>query len=292
MPATNPPRFDLQSHSTCSDGALPPAGVVAAAAAAGVQALALSDHDSVEGVAEAIAAGREHGVRIVRAVEISAIHRGELDLHILGYGIDHEHPALAEALEAYRRDRDLRAHRMGQALIELGFTVDLSFIDERQAAGQTVGRPHLAEAVVGEPANAERLAAEGIDGISPMIASYLIEGKPAFRMREIPTVSQAVELIHRVGGVAVWAHPFWDIKDAEDVGETIGVFRDWGIDGVEAFYVTHDREQTLFAAEQARSRGMLTTGSSDFHGPEHKLFSRFCAFELHGLTPELGPILD
>jgi 3',5'-nucleoside bisphosphate phosphatase len=119
-----PPRFDLQSHSTHSDGELPAGEVVAAAAAAGVELLALSDHDTVSGVSEALAAGERSDVAIVPAVEISAIDRGpaaERELHILGYLIDHSGAALAARLAEFLADREQRTLRMAAALRELGF---------------------------------------------------------------------------------------------------------------------------------------------------------------------------
>ena len=97
-------------------------------------------------------------------------------------------------------------------------------------------------------------------------------------------------MIHAAGGVAVWAHPFWDFSDPRQVAEAIRSFHALGIDGIEAFYITHDAEQTRVAAGAAAELGLLRTGSSDFHGPEHPLFHRFLAHELHGLTPELGPL--
>jgi len=144
--------------------------------------------------------------------------------------------------------------------------------------------------VLTAPANASRLKAEQIDDIGSLIRGYLIEGKQAFRLRETPTVAQAVEAIHDAGGVAIWAHPFWDIPDADEVLATIDRFRALKIDGVEAFYVTHSREQTVLLAERCAELGLLSTGSADFHGPENRLFSRFLAFELYGLAPNLGPI--
>src|SRR3954452_17639702 len=111
------PAFDLQSHSTYSDGALPPAEVVARAAAAGVELLALSDHDTVDGVAEALeAAARLRTIRVVVATELSALDGDREDLHILGYGIDHTDPAFLESLERLRADRGARADRMADAL--------------------------------------------------------------------------------------------------------------------------------------------------------------------------------
>ena len=287
------PRFDLQSHSTHSDGALPAAEVVALAAEAGVELLALSDHDTVSGVAEAIAAGAEHGVRVVAAVEISAVDEGASEpreLHILGYLIDHSGPLLTERLGEFLADREQRTLRMAAALREVGFELDEAEIRARVAEGKPIGRPHLAEAVLRAPANAERLRSENIDDIGSLIRGYLIEGRPSFRMRETPTVTQAIEAIHEAGGVAVWAHPFWDVSDPAEVLSSIDRFRALGIDGVEAFYVTHTREQTELLAERCAELGLLSTGSADFHGPENRLFSRFLAFDTYGLEPNLGPI--
>jgi predicted metal-dependent phosphoesterase TrpH len=287
------PRFDLQSHSTHSDGALPAAEVVQRAAESGVELLALSDHDTVGGVSEALAAGERLGIRVVPAVEISAIDDGAFtprELHILGYNIDHTGQLLTERLAEFLADREHRTMRMAAALGELGFELDEREIAARVAEGLPIGRPHLAEAVLASPANASRLEAEQIDDIGALIRAYLIEGRPAFRLRETPTVAQAVEAIHDAGGVAIWAHPFWDISEADEVIESIERFHALGIDGVEAFYVTHTREQTELLAERCGALGMLTTGSADFHGPENRLFSRFLAFETYGLQANLGPI--
>jgi predicted metal-dependent phosphoesterase TrpH len=288
-----PLRFDLQSHSTHSDGALPAADVVERAAAAGVELLALTDHDTVTGVSEALAAGHRLGVRVIPAVEISAVDDGSpmpRELHILGYSIDHTSPRLTAQLAEFLADREQRTLRMAAALRELGWELDEREISERNAAGQPIGRPHLAEAVLAVPGNAARLEDEGINDIGSLIRAYLIDGRPAFRLRETPTVAQAVDAIHAAGGLAVWAHPFWDLSDPADVLESIDRFRALAIDGVEAFYVTHTREQTELLAERCATLGLLTTGSADFHGPDNRLFSRFLAFDTYGIEPNLGPI--
>jgi hypothetical protein len=293
-----PLRFDLQSHSTHSDGALEAAEVVERAARAGVELLALSDHDTVSGVAEALLAGERHGVRVVPAVEISAIDAdGEeggigtpRELHILGYNIDHAGPVLTARLAEFLADREQRTLRMAAELKELSFELDETQIDGRVAAGKPIGRPHLAEAVLAAPANAGRLKDEQIDDIGSLIRGYLIEGKPAFRLRETPTVEQAIEAIHEAGGVAIWAHPFWDIPEPDEVLATIDRFRVLGIDGVEAFYVTHTREQTELLGKRCVQLGLLSTGSADFHGPDNRLFSKFLAFEVYDFEPNLGPI--
>jgi predicted metal-dependent phosphoesterase TrpH len=287
------PRFDLQSHSTHSDGALPAAEVVQRAADAGVELLALSDHDTISGVSEAIAAGERLGVRVVPAVEISAVDAGSSvprELHILGYDIDYTGAAMTARLTDFLADREKRTLRMRDALREVGFDLDEAEIDARIAEGKPIGRPHLAGAVLRAPANAERLQREEIDDVGSLIRGYLIEGKPAFRLRETPTVAEAVEAIHEAGGVAIWAHPFWDISDPDEVLATIDRFHALGMDGVEAFYITHTRENTELIAKRCAELGLLTTGSADFHGPENRQFSKFMAFDTFGIEPNLGPI--
>jgi hypothetical protein len=284
------PSFDLQSHSVHSDGALSPAEVVASAAAAGVALFALSDHDTTEGVAEAVAAADRAGIRLVTATEITALFDGRQDLHVLGYGIDPADSTLVAALARSRGDRENRARAMIEALTGLGFAVDEEMLAQRSAQGQSIGRPHLARAVVSRPENRERLAAAGLLDPTAFLVEYLIEGRPAFVARAAPSVPEAIELIHVAGGVAVWAHPFWDIENAEAVIEALERFQAAGLDGVEAFYVTHTEEQTRLLAAHAAQRGLLTTGSSDFHGPEHHTFMRFRAFSTFGLEPTLGPL--
>jgi predicted metal-dependent phosphoesterase TrpH len=284
--AADAPAFDLQSHSTHSDGALPAAEVVARAAAAGVELLALSDHDTVAGVPEALAAAEAHGIRLSPAAELSSVHGAHEDLHILGYGIDPSDPGLQAALEDFRADRGRRIHAMADRLRELGFALD----DEAFAGRESVGRPHLADAVLANPANAERLAREGIKGKKELFPPYLVPGAAAYVARSRPTVEEAIDVIHQAGGVAVWAHPFWDVSDPEEVLRTVRKFAAAGLDGVECFYPEHSREQAILLADECEARGLLSTGSSDFHGPDHEHFDRFLAFDLYGRAARLGPI--
>jgi 3',5'-nucleoside bisphosphate phosphatase len=285
MTQTERPRFDLQSHSTCSDGALAPSEVVARAAQAGVELLALSDHDTVAGVAEALAAAAHNGLALSPAAELSAVHGGYEDLHILGYELDHEDPGLQAALTDFRADRGRRVARMAERMRELGFALDDAALQR-----ETVGRPHLADAVLAHPANAQRLHDEGIDGRDSLFPKYLVPGALAYIPRSRPTVPEAIEVIHAAGGVAVWAHPFWDVDAAEEALETLDGFAAAGLDGVEAFYATHTERETRLLHQAATSRGLLATGSTDFHGPDHDRFDAFRGFSLFGLEPILGPI--
>jgi 3',5'-nucleoside bisphosphate phosphatase len=286
----DPPTFDLQSHSQHSDGELTPDGVVAAAAAAGVELLALTDHDTVDGVGEAGRAAEQVGLRLVSGVEISTIDADMRDLHILGYLIDDRDPRLCRQLEEYRSARARRAAAIVQAIRELGFELDDRTLQDREAEGKSVGRPHLAEAVVSHPANAQRLADERCVDPSAFLEAYLIEGRPAFRPREAPSVAEAIEAIHAAGGMAVWAHPFWDVSDPAEVLATIDRFKAARLDGVECFYTTHGREQAELLADRCAELGLLSTGSSDFHGPRHRQFSKFRGFSTYGREPVLGPL--
>ncbi len=284
------PTFDLQAHSRHSDGVLEAAEVVERAAAAGVELFALSDHDTTDGVPEAAARARELGMRFSPAAELSAVHGAHEDLHVLGYELDVADADLIALLRDFRDDRARRIEAMADRLRELGFELDDAPLVARREAGKPIGRPHLADAVLAHPANAQRLKEEGIHGKDELFPPYLVPGARAYVARSRPTVPQAIEVIHAAGGVAVWAHPFWDLDDPAETLATLGEFTGHGLDGVECFYATHTEDQTRLLHAAALERGLLTTGSSDFHGPAHDRFSGFRAFDVHGLTVELGPI--
>jgi len=282
--------FDLQSHSAYSDGALAPAEVMRRARAEGMELVALTDHDTVDGVEEARAAARENGLRFSPAAEISAVEGAHADLHVCGYELDVTDAALLDALREWRADRQRRVEAIADRLEELGFTVDRSVLEERRAQGLPIGRPHIADAVLGHPDNRSRLVAEGAEDKDAFFPAYLVPGAKAFVQRSRPTVPEAIEIIHAAGGVAVWAHPFWDIDDADEVLATVAGFVANGLDGVEVFYPTHSEEQTALLHDACAARDLLITGSADFHAPDHDRFSRFGAFETYGREPRLGPI--
>ena len=288
--SSSAPTFDLQSHSIHSDGELAPAIVVEAAARAGVELLALSDHDNTAGVAEAARAAREHDITLVPAVEISVLDEAAADLHLLGYLIDPDNAALTAQLSRARADREQRSDRIVARLKELGWSVDEAFLADRVSAGKSIGRPHLAEAVYHHPENSPRLSAEQLSDPTAFLVAYLIPDAPAFVARVAPNIEEAISLVHDAGGVAVWAHPFWDIEADPAVLETLDRFVGLGLDGVEAFYTTHTRPQTELLASRAADLGLLTTGSADYHGPGHRRFNHFRAFETYDLPVNMGPI--
>lgn len=258
--------IELQSHSTVSDGQLAPAEVVAEAAKAGVTTLALSDHDAIGGVEEAGAAAADCGIDFVPAVEMSCVHEHADDLHVCGYWV--ELGAIAAACERAQQERVTRAAEIVDNLRREGFDIHLEDAIREAGDALSVGRPHIA-----------RAAGAG-ERMGPFFEQYLVPGAKAFVPRRWPTAEQAVELIHAAGGVAVVAHPYWDVKDPGQVEELIRALQ---IDGIEAFYPDHDRRQTEHLLALCEELDLTPTGSSDYHGPTHKTFSRFGAYQTYGL---------
>jgi predicted metal-dependent phosphoesterase TrpH len=264
---------ELQSHSTHSDGQLAPGGVVAEAAEAGVTTLALSDHDSVAGVPEAEEAGRELGVEIVPAVEMSCVHEYAEDLHICGYWIDLE--KIEPACERAQQERRTRAGEIVENLRGFGFELTLDDAIREAGGADSIGRPHIAK------------AAGATGDLGPFFEEYLVPGAKAFVPRRWPDAEQAICLIREAGGVAVIAHPYWDISEPGEVDDLI---RSLGADGVETFYPTHSEEQTKHLLELCAELDLVPTASSDYHGPTHKTFAKFGAYETYGLgEPQVPP---
>jgi predicted metal-dependent phosphoesterase TrpH len=258
--------IELQSHSTHSDGQLAPADVVAEAAKAGVTTLALSDHDSVAGVGEAMTAGEKLGVEIVPAVEMSCVHEYAEDLHVCGYWVDLE--KIEPACERAQRERRERAGEIVENLRGLGFELTLEDAVREAGGADSIGRPHIAK------------AAGATGDLGPFFEEYLVPGAKAFVPRRWPDAEQAIALIHEAGGVAVIAHPYWDISAPDEVEDLI---RSLGADGVETFYPTHSEAQTKHLLDLCAELDLVPTASSDYHGPTHKTFARFGAYDTYSL---------
>ncbi len=271
------PLIDLQSHSTVSDGQLEPADVARSAVAAGVTVMALTDHDGVAGVAEASAVAEAAGIVNVPAAEMSCVHEYSEDLHVCGYWVDTER--IGPACERAQQERVDRAREIIANLNRHG--VEVSFEDAVAEAGaaDAIGRPHIAKA-----------AGAGPD-LGPFFEEYLVPGAKAFVSRKWPSAEQAVELIHDAGGVAVVAHPYWDVAEPAQVRDLIeSLVRDVGLDGIESFYPSHTPEQTKHCLELCEQFDLVPTASSDFHGPTHRTFSRWGAYDTYGLgEPRVPP---
>ena len=263
--------IDLQSHSTVSDGQLEPGDVARAAAEAGVTVMSLTDHDGVAGVEEATRVAEELGIENVPATEMSCVHRYSEDLHICGYWVDLERiaPACAKAQQE-RVDRAQGDHRQPQRPRGRG---DASRTRSPRRAPPTRSAARTSPR---RPAPAPTSARSSRSTWCP--------GAKAFVSRKWPSAEQAVELIHDAGGVAVVAHPYWDVQDPEQVRDLVeSLVRDVGLDGIETFYPPHTAEQTKHCLELCEEFDLVPTASSDFHGPTHKTFSRWGAYDTYGL---------
>jgi predicted metal-dependent phosphoesterase TrpH len=262
--------IDLQAHSTVSDGQLEPGDVATAAADAGVSVMSLTDHDAVAGVSDAIAAALQAGIECVPAVEMSCVHTYSDDLHVLGYWVDVE--AIAPACSRAQQERVSRAREIIERLNGYGVEVTFEAAVAEAGAADSIGRPHIA-----------RAAGAGPD-LGPFFEEYLVPGAKAFVPRRWPSAEEAVELIHAAGGVAVVAHPYWDVREPSQVRDLVeSLKRDVGLDGIETFYPPHTKAQTAHCLELCRELDLVPTGSSDFHGPTHKTFARFGAYDTYGL---------
>jgi hypothetical protein len=240
---------DLHAHSTASDGSRAPADVIREAKRIGLAAIALTDHDTVAGIPEATATAEALGLRVVPGIELSAVE-GDVETHILGLHLS-DTRELEAKLVSLREMRRTRAERMVQRLNELGVRIDFASVLE-QAAGGAIGRPHVARAMI-----AEGWAVDFRDAFD----RYLGNGRPAYVSKERLAVSEATELIHRAGGLAVLAHP-----SHSGTRERIAAFVEQGIDGVEVRHPSHSAEDTARLAALVEHFSLVPSGGSDWHG--------------------------
>ena len=212
------------------------------------------------------------------------------DLHVCGYELRHDDPELRDTLADFRADRGRRIWAMADRLEELGFVLDRAELHAREAAGAPLGRPHLADAVLAHPGNAAKLRAEGIDGKDTLFPPYLVPGAVAYVARSRPTVEEAIDVIHAAGGVAVWAHPFWDIADPETGARGDRPLRGRRARRRRGLLRDPRRGADALLYEARASAGCSPPARPTSTVPSTSRFSRFGAFELYGLEPVLGPI--
>jgi 3',5'-nucleoside bisphosphate phosphatase len=243
------PFVDLHSHSTASDGSRAPADVIREAKRVGLTAIALTDHDTLDGIAEATATGEELGVRVVPGVELSAVE-GDAETHILGLHLT-DTREMEEALIGLREMRRSRAQRIVIRLNELGVRVEFSSVLE-QAAGGAIGRPHVARAMI-----AEGWAVDFRDAFD----RYLGNGRPAYVSKDRLAVTDAIGLIHRAGGLAVLAHP-----GQAGTKDRVEAFVRQGIDGLEVRHPGHTSEDTTRLGALVAHFSLVASGGSDWHG--------------------------
>ncbi len=250
-------RFDLHAHTTASDGTLEPAALVRHAVERGLAAIALTDHDSVAGIPEALRAAEEsrragHDITVVPGVELSAVHGGR-DVHILGYLVDYADPRLLADLADLRQARERRATSIVTALNAAGYSIELAEVLSLSDGG-AVGRSHVARALVHRGHAAD---------VSDAFRRLLGRGAPFYVPKDVRTPAEVIGLVRAAGGLPVLAHP--GVTGVDDLlPELIAA----GLAGIEVYHSEHSAAHTARYLRRAEESGLLVTGGTDFHGPD------------------------
>jgi predicted metal-dependent phosphoesterase TrpH len=251
-------RYDLHTHSTASDGTLTPAELVSRATASGIEVLALTDHDTLDGVAEAEIAADAVALRLIAGVEIS-VSWGGRTIHIIGLRIDAENETLRAGLERLTEYRYWRAKEIGRRLAKEGIYGAYEGA-KKLSNGRMIGRTHFARFLVGcgyAPSTRE------------VFKRYLVKGKPGHVAGDWAALDEAVGWICGAGGQAVIAHPARYRFSAAKLRRLIGLFKEQGGGGIEVVSGSHSRDEYQIYADRARENGLLGSVGSDYHGPDN-----------------------
>ena len=241
---------DLHIHTNCSDGTFTPREVVERAEAVGLNVIAITDHDSMEGVAEAQQHGDRRGVDVIAGAEISSYH-GEQEFHVIGLYLDTVNPQFLQKLDEIRTARRERIFEMVEKLKKMGVDLDGQEVID-SADGGSPGRTHLAQALVDH---------SHVKDLPEAFYRYVGDSGPAFVPKRYMTVEDTIAAIRSVGGVSILAHPGLTNRD-----NYIPIFVEMGLNGVEAFYPMYNREQTAHYLDMAQRMGLVVSGGSDCHG--------------------------
>lgn len=247
--------IDLHVHSKMSDGTLTPTEVVKLAYEKGLSAIALTDHDTVDGVEEAINAGKEYGVEVIPGVELSAEYKGS-DLHILGLKVDIYNEEFARKVAVCRDSRYNRNLKMVEKLNEQGFSITWEEMLKR-FGNITITRAHFAQYLIDEGYVASKEEA---------FSKYLEPGRPCYVSREKVTPKEAIDMILGAGGHPILAHPMLYKMPLDRLESVIVMLKDYGLQGIEAVYSLNRPEDDSYLAKLAKRHGLYVTGGSDFHG--------------------------
>lgn len=252
VPAEAGNRVDLHLHSTCSDGRLEPAAVIQAAGEAGLEVVALTDHDTLAGIDEAARTADELGLEFVPGIELST-YDGNVSTHILGYFIDSQDQSFAEHLNEAREARARRAREMVDKLNAQGLGVTIDQVIAQASVEGLIARPHVARAL---------LEGGWVKSYRQAFDRFIAAGRPAYVPTQRLEPAEGIAMIHAAGGVAVLAHP----AQAHDE-EAIRGLAEAGLDGLETLHPDHDRSTVQRLRRLAGELGLLETGGSDWHGP-------------------------
>lgn len=247
--------IDLHTHSWFSDGTKSPTELVQLAANSGVSAIAITDHDTMDGVDEAMAVSSEFGVEVVPGLEMSVIHKKK-PLHILGYFMDPADSKLAAALSVLQEARDRRNAKIIAKLQAVGVAATVEELKEISGIGQT-GRPHIAKLLVNHGL---------VRSIPQAFDEYLKKDAKAYVARFAYSAEEAISFITEAGGLAVLAHPIQVDKTLNSLVTLLPVLKSYGLDGIEAYYPTQKKKMRKRIRMFARENDLLLTGGSDYHG--------------------------
>ncbi|UCG38726.1 MAG: PHP domain-containing protein [bacterium] len=248
--------IDLHTHSTASDGKLTPTELIRYAKKVGIEVISLTDHDTLSGLEEASQEAARIGVEFIPGVEISADYNPGT-MHMLGYFIDPLNVDLADTLAWLRGGRDDRNRIILKKLAELGCPLEMEKVAEL-AGGDSVGRPHIARAMMDRGY---------VASFQEAFDRYLGKGAAAYVDREKMTPERAIEKIRSAGGLPVLAHPQTLALGEAELSDLLGHLASVGLAGVEVYYYSHSERETALYASLASKHNLLITGGSDFHGP-------------------------
>ena len=254
-------RIDLHTHSTISDGTDSPTRLVMKAATSGLDVIALTDHDTFDGLEEAQAAGQRFGVRLLPGLEMTC-HIGGRDVHLLGYGPHPDDPALGRELQITRDSRVGRLDAICQILAEVGMSVTTADVHRAAGSASSLGRPHVADAMV----------AKGyVEDRDEAFRDWLADGKPAYVPRHSVALEEGIDLIHDAGGVAVLAHPWGSGAQQVLTPQVIASLSAYHqLDGIEVEHQDHDQAARRMLFDLGGRLGLVRTGASDYHGSGKK----------------------
>lgn len=273
-------KADLHLHTTASDGRLRPREVVELAREKGLAVIAITDHDTTAGIQEAIAAGRDLGIKVIPGVEISTDLAGE-EVHILGYGLNHTDSALNQVFKRLRKAREERAKGIFLRLNQLGFHLTWDEIMNQVGDADSFGRPHFARAM---------MARGYVASVAEAFDRFLNKGRPAWVERYKLSPREAIDVIHHSGGVAFLAHPGIYQRGRE---MSLALLQE-GLDGLEVFHSDHSPEQNREFFDLAQQFGAYISGGSDCHGTargQQSLMGKI-AVDLTYLEPWLKGLMD
>ncbi len=248
--------IDLHTHTTASDGTYTPSELITLAKEIGLSAVAITDHDTVDGVDEGLKEAEKLGIELVTGVELSAVPPSGGTLHILGYCFDHKNTELVATLARLVSLRNQRNQRIIEKFHDIDVDISLDEV-EALAGGDVIGRPHFAKVL---------LKKGYVNTVQDAFNIYLGKGGKCYLDKERLTIEESVRLITGAGGIPVLAHPFTLGLSNSELKKYVSLLRDAGVRGIEVFYPEHNYDRTVFYKEMANELDLVVTGGTDFHG--------------------------